>query len=318
MKAVITEGRAVNPGDITWEPATSLVEDMTIYENTTDAEKWERLEGVEIVLTNKVVLDAAVFDRFPQIRYVGVCATGYNNIDIEAARAHGVTVTNVPAYSTASVVQHTFALLLEIVDQISVHSASVKAGDWVASDSFTYLKAPMTELDGKTIGIVGFGDTGHGVAEVARALGMSVIVNTAHPENHAGAPVTFVSLDELFEKSDVISLHCPLTPETEGLICAESITKMRDGVIVLNLARGPLVVEADLAAALESGKVAAFGADVVYKEPMLADNPLLTAPNTVITPHIAWATTEARTRLVDVVAKNLKSWLEGNPENVVS
>lgn len=320
MKAIILEGNSVNPGDISWEPVTSLCE-MVVYDNTTEEEKWERLSGCDIVLTNKVAIDEEVFVRFPQIRYVGVCATGYNVVDIEAAKRHGVTVTNIPAYSTESVVQHTFALLLDLASQISVHDASVKNGDWIRSQSFCYWKESPMELAGKTFGIYGFGNIGRGVCKVAQALGMQVIAHTRHPEKYASYEkegVRFVTQEELFACADVVSLHCPLTPETANLIRKETLAQMKDGVLLINVSRGPVVNEADLAEALRSGKVAGAGVDVISREPMKSDNPLLTAPNIRMTPHIAWASKEARIRLVQIAAENLKGFLEGNPVNVVS
>ena len=319
MRAVILEGNAVNPGDISWDPVTSQIE-TTIFANTTEESKWDHLNDADVVFTNKVIMDEAVFSRFPHIRYVGECATGYNNIDLPAARAHGVTVTYVPAYSTASVVQHTFALLLELTDKVSLHDASVKAGDWVASESFCYWKAPLIELAGKTMGIVGYGNIGRGVAGVVRTLGMRVLVHTAHPQrylSHETDGLRFVGLDELFSESHVISLHCPLNRATHNLVRKETIALMRDGVFILNLSRGPVVNEADLAEALTNGKVAGAGLDVAEHEPMSAGSPLLSAPHLAISPHVAWATVEARTRLIKVVAQNLASWLAGSPQNVV-
>ncbi|MDO4537163.1 MAG: D-2-hydroxyacid dehydrogenase [Coriobacteriales bacterium] len=320
MRAVIIEGIATNPGDISWDPISSQLE-TTIYPHTSEADKWEQLKGADVVIANKILLNEEVFSRFPQIRYVGECATGINNVDLEAAHRHGVTVTYAPAYSTASVVQHAFALLLELTNKVSLHDASVKAGDWVASETFCYWKAPLIELADKTMGIVGFGNIGRGVARVAQALGMRVLVHTAHPARYVADAcdgLRFVSLDELLGGSDVISLHCPLTEDTRELVRAETIERMRDGVFILNLARGPVVNEHDLAAALACGKVGGAGVDVVEREPMRANNPLLTAPNIVITPHVGWASVEARTRLVDTVAANLAAWLKGTPQNVVS
>lgn len=319
-KIVILEGNAVNPGDISWSPVEALGE-TTIYPNTTEVTKWDRLEGADVVLTNKVVIDEAVFARFPRIRYVGVCATGYNVVDIEAARRHGVVVTNVPAYSTASVVQHTWALLLELASKAGIHSESVRRGDWVRSETFCYWLAPVVELAGKTMGVYGFGNTGRGVAAVAKAIGLDVLVHTSHPEKYASYAddrLRFVDEETFFRESDVLSFHCPLTPATRGLVCAANLAKAKDGVFVLNVARGPVVVERDLAAALRSGKVAGAGLDVVEVEPMAADSPLLGAPNLVVTPHVAWASREARLRLVDIIASNLRSFQAGTPRNVVS
>ena len=321
MRAVILEGNAVNPGDISWSPVTDLCE-TTVFPNTTEADKWEHLADADFVLSNKVVLDEAVFARFPRIRYVGVCATGYNVIDLEAARRHGVTVTNVPAYSTESVVQHTFALLLEIASKVAPHAESVRRGDWTRSPTFCYwLSAPM-ELSGRTFGVYGFGSIGRGVARVAQAFGMRVLACTLHPEryeaDYASPTLRFVDEETLLRESDVLSLHCPLTPATRGFIRAENIARMKDGAILINVARGPVVEERDLADALRSGKLAGAGLDVVAEEPMRADSPLLGAPNLVVTPHIAWASIEARTRLVATIANNLRAYLDGAPQNVVS
>lgn len=322
MRAAVLEGGVISPGDISWEPVSSQME-TTIYTNTREEQKLERLADAdaEVVLLNKLLMNAEVFERFPKIRYVGECATGYNNIDLVAAREHGVTVTYVPAYSTASVVQHTFALLLELTNKVARHDASVQQGEWISSTTFCYWQAPIIELANKTMGIVGYGNIGRGVAQVARALGMRVCVLTAHPERYRADEshdLRFMEQDEFLACSDVISLHCPLTDETRGFVCAETIEKMRDGVILLNLSRGPLVVEQDVVHALQTGKVSAAGFDVVSVEPMRADNPLLNAPHVVITPHLAWASVEARRRLIDIAAENLRKWREGTPINVVT
>ncbi|MBR1597697.1 MAG: D-2-hydroxyacid dehydrogenase [Lachnospiraceae bacterium] len=342
MKAVLLEADAVNPGDLSWEPITSLVE-TTIYNNTTEEDKYEHIGDADIVFLNKVKMDEEMFERCPNIRYIGVCATGYNVIDMEAARRHGVTVTNVPAYSTESVAQLTWGLILESVCHISLHNDSVHRGDWIKSDVFCYWLAPVTELAGKTLGVVGYGNIGRRVCEIARAFNMNVLVHTAHPEKYIGdknmpggdaetgyfkgehlhiddsaGKIQFVDMDTLLAQSDIVSLHCPLTSETEGIINKSNIYKMKDGVIIINVSRGGLVVEKDLADALVSGKVASAGVDVVAVEPMKEDNPLLKAPNMTITPHMAWASLDARKRLVDVVAGNFKAFLEGRKENVVS
>ena len=319
-KIVILEGNAVNPGDISWAPVEALGE-AVVYPNTTEKTKWEHIGDADIVLTNKIVIDEAVFSRFPQIRYVGVCATGYNVVDVIAARRRGITVTNVPAYSTQSVVQHTWALLLELASKVGIHSDSVQRGDWVRSETFCYWLGPVVELAGKTMGIYGFGNIGRGVAAVARAMGLNVLVHTRHPEKYASyadGHLRFVDEDTFFRSSDILSFHCPLTPETRGLVCAENLAKAKDGVFVLNVARGPVVVEQDLADALHSGKVAGAGLDVVCEEPMVQNSPLLGAPHLVVTPHIAWASREARLRLVDVIASNLRAFQNGAPRNVVS
>ncbi len=323
MKAVYLEEDAVNKGDISMEPITSLME-TRFFHNTTEADKYEHIGDAEVVYTNKIIFDEETFARCPKLRYLGVCATGYNVIDLDAAGRHGVTVTNVPAYSTESVTQLTWGFILECASRMSLHNDSVHRGDWIASESFCYWLAPVTELAGKTLGIVGYGNIGRRVAEVAKAFRMKVLIFTAHPEKYekmksqsvSGTP-EFVSFEELLRRSDVITLHCPMTRETEGMICRENISRMKDGVILINVSRGGLVNEADLAEALSSGKVAAAAVDVVSSEPMKADNPLLGAPNLMITPHMAWASVEARTRLVQTVADNCRSWLEGKGQNVL-
>lgn len=323
MKAVYLEEGAVNQGDISLDPITNILE-TKVYKNTTEADKLEHIGDAEVVFTNKVIFDEDTFQKCPNIKYIGVCATGYNVIDLEAAARHGVTVTNVPAYSTESVAQLTWGFILESASCISKHNESVHKGDWTRSETFCYWLEPVMELAGKTLGIIGYGNIGRRVAEIAKAFRMNVLVATAHPEKYAknGADADkeykFVSLDEVFEKSDIISLHCPMNKETEGIINKDNISRMKDGVVIINVSRGGLVVEADLAEALKSGKVAKAAADVVTIEPMKEDNPLLTAPNMTITPHIAWASVEARERLINVIADNLKAYLEGNPQNVVS
>ena len=324
MKAVYLEEGAVNRGDITLEPITSIM-DTVVYNNTTEADKYEHIGDAEVVYTNKVIFDEETFEKLPNLKYIGVCATGYNVIDLEAAKRHGVAVTNVPAYSTESVAQLAWGFILECASKISLHNSSVHEGDWVKSETFCYWLSPIMELAGKTIGIVGFGNIGKRMAEIALAFRMNVLVYTAHPEKYAtevekmskpeNTLLKFVGLDEVWSGSDIISLHCPMTKDTEKIICKENILQMKDGVIIVNVSRGGLVDEQDLAEALSSGKVAAAAADVVTAEPMKAENPLLTAPNMVITPHMAWASVEARIRLIDVVAGNVKSYLDGGTEN---
>ena len=320
MKAVILEGNSVNPGDISWEPVTSLCE-TTIYGNTLESEKWDRIAGHEVVLTNKVPMTREVFERFPEIRYVGVCATGYNVVDVEAAKEHGVVVTNIPAYSTDSVTQFTWAYILNLASRIGMHNESVRKGDWTRSECFCYWIESPVELTGKTLGVYGFGTIGRKVAAAAPAFGMDVIVCTKHPEkytDYAGEHLRFVTEEEFWAGADVLTFHCPLTPETKGIVNKKTIAAMKDGVILINLSRGPVIDEADVAEALASGKIAAFGGDVISEEPMKESNPLLGAPNCYLTPHIAWATREARIRLVDIAAANLKGFLEGQPVNVVN
>lgn len=315
MKIVILDGYTLNPGDLDWAPLHKLG-DVTIHDRSAKDEILERAAGAEVLLVNKVVLSADLLAQLPDLKYVGVMATGFNNIDIEAAKKQGIIVTNVKAYGPASVAQQTFALLLALVNRPEMHSQSVYAGEWVASPDFCYWKSPLTELAGKTMGLVGFGDIGSQVAKIAAAFGMKVIAHRRNPEPVEG--VEMVPLDDLFRRSDVISLHCPLTDETKGVINSESIARMKSNAIVLNTGRGPLIEEADLAEALRNGTIAGAGLDVLSTEPPRADNPLLAAPNCVITPHVAWATFEARKRLLQMVAENLEGFLKGKPRNVVS
>ena len=317
MKAVYLEEAAVNQGDLSLEPLTSLME-TTVYRNTTEQDKFEHIGDAEVVYSNKVIFDEETFDRLPRLKYIGVCATGYNVIDLQAAARHGVTVTNVPAYSTESVAQLTWGFILECASHISLHNASVHNGDWVRSESFCYWLVGITELSGRTIGIVGFGNIGRRVAEIARAFHMNVLIHTAHPEKYTEEPYAFVSLEELFAKSDILTLHCPMNDNTKEMISAENIARMKEGVIIINVSRGGLVNETDLAEALRTGRVAAAAVDVVSREPMAPDNPLLTAPNMVITPHIAWASLEARQRLIHTVADNVKAYLAGERRNVIT
>lgn len=317
MKAVYLEEGAVNKGDITLKPITDLIE-TKIFHNTTEADKIEHIGDAEIAFTNKVVFDEATFEKCPQLKYIGVCATGYNVVDIEAAKRHHVTVTNVPAYSTDAVAQLTWGFIIESVNHIALHNESVHKGDWAKSEIFCYWVKKVTELNGKTIGIVGYGNIGRKVAEIALAFGMQVLVHTAHPEKYKSKEnLAFVTLDALFRNADIISLHCPLNEKTKEMICAENIAKMKDGVIIINVSRGGMVKEADLADALKTGKVAAAAADVVSVEPIKEDNPLLTAPNMMLTPHIGWASLEARRRLIQVVADNCRAFLNNEKLNVI-
>ena len=318
MKAVYLEEGAVNKNDISLSPITGLIE-TRVFRNTTEADKYEHIGDAEVVFTNKVIFDEETFQRCPNLKYLGVCATGYNVIDLEAAGRHGVTVTNVPAYSTESVTQLAWGFILECAGRLQLHNTSVHNGDWTRSDTFCYWLAPVMELAGKTLGIVGYGNIGRRVAEVADAFHMEVLVHTAHPDKYSeNEPERqFVSMNELFKRSDIITLHCPLTEETDKLISESNISKMKDGVIIINVSRGGLVEEQALTAALQSGKVAAAAVDVISEEPMKPENPLLHAPNLVITPHMAWASVESRKRLIQVVADNFRAYLEGKSLNVL-
>jgi glycerate dehydrogenase len=315
MKIVILDGHTLNPGDLSWDDLKALGE-CTVHERTSRHELVTRARGAEVLLTNKVVLDAAALAKLPDLKYIGVLATGYNVVDVDAARKRGVVVTNVPAYSTDSVAQLVFALLLKIVNAVDRHNESVRAGNWSERQDFSYHVTPLVELAGLTMGVVGFGATGRTVTKIAQAFGMKVIVHTRNPK--AVEAVNFVDLETVFSKSDVLSLHCPLTPETENLVNSERLKTMKETAVLINTSRGPVVDENALAQALDSGQIAAAGLDVLSTEPPSPDNPLLQARNCVITPHIAWATLAARKRLMDIVVRNLKAWIEGRPVNVVN
>ena len=271
MKGVLLEAAAINKGDMSWEELSELV-DLTIYENTTEENKYDHIGDAEVIFDNKVLIDEEVFSKCPNIKYVGVCATGYNVIDTDAASKRDITVTNVPAYSTDSVVQLTWALILEQTCNLSLHNESVKNGDWINSEIFCYWLKPITELADKTLGIIGYGNIGKKVAAIAKGFGMNVLVNTEHPEKYANENINFVDKDSIFRNSDIISLHCPLTEDTKEIIRKENIDKMKDGVRLVNVSRGGLVNENDLVNALNNGKVLSAGVDVVVTEPMKADN----------------------------------------------
>ena len=317
MKAVYLEEGAVNKGDISLKPISDVIE-TKFYNNTTEENKIEHIGDAEVVFSNKVIFDEDTFNKCPNLKYIGVCATGYNVIDVEAARKRGITVTNVPAYSTDAVAQLTWGFIIESVNHIALHNESVHRGDWCKSEIFCYWLDKVSELNGKTLGVIGYGNIGRKVSEIALAFGMNVLVNTAHPEKYAKLKnLEFVSLDDLFGEADIITLHCPLNDRTEKLISKDSISKMKDGVVIINVSRGGLVNEKDLTDALLSGKVSAAAADVVSVEPIKEDNPLLSAPNMIITPHIGWASVEARERLIQTVADNLKAYLNGEKMNVL-
>lgn len=314
MKIVILDGAALNPGDLNWEILGQFGE-YTVYPRTdTPQETVERIGDCQIVLTNKTPITPEILDACPSIRYIGVLATGYNVIDCQAARERHIPVTNVPSYGTDAVAQFTIALLLEVCHKVGIHDQAVHEGQWEHSPVFSFWLTPQSELAGKTMGIVGLGRIGLAVAKLAQAFGMRVIAHSRTPK--AGIPC--VDLDTLLSQSDVISLHCPLFPETEKLICKETLSKMKDGAILLNTSRGALIDEEAVAQALESGKLRAAAVDVVSQEPILGSNPLLHAPNCIITPHMAWAPVESRQRLMDCVAENLRAFLEGKPQNVVN
>lgn len=320
MKLVVLDGYTENPGDLSWDGLAALGE-LRVYDRTngTDPQRIiDRIGDAELVFTNKTPITRAVLEACPSIRFIGVLATGYNVVDTACARKRGIPVSNVPAYGTASVSQFSIALLLEICHHIGHHSESVRAGNWAKNPDWCYWDYPLIELEGKTMGIIGFGRIGRQEGRIARALGMEVLACDPKPCDEGRALAEYVSLDELLARSDVISLHCNLTPENEGLINADSIAKMKDGAILINNARGQLVNEADLAAALNSGKLAAAGLDVVSTEPIRPDNPLLRAKNCVLTPHISWAPKESRQRIMDCTVANARAFLAGAPQNVVN
>ena len=320
MKIVVLDGFTLNPGDLSWNALEAFGE-LTVYDRTpltSEDEIMRRIGTADAVFTNKTPLSARVFETCRAIQYVGVLATGYNIVDVVAAKAHGVTVTNIPTYGTAAVGQFAIALLLEICHHIGHHDDAVHKGRWQTNPDWCFWDYPLIELDGKTIGIIGFGRIGQSTGKIAKALGMRVIAYDAMENETGRAIADYVPLNTLLQESDVIALHCPLFPETQGMINRETISKMKNGVILLNNSRGQLVVEQDLADALNSGKVYAAGLDVVSSEPIKADNPLLKAKNCIITPHISWAPKESRQRLMDIAVDNMKSFLGRKPKNVVS
>ena len=320
MKIVVLDGFTENPGDLSWDGLGALGE-LTVYDRTPVADEAEiisRIGDAEVVFTNKTPISRRIIDACPGIRFISVLATGYNVVDCAYAREKGIPVTNVPAYGTASVSQFSIALLLEICHRIGHHDRSVHAGNWERCADFCYWEYPQIELEGKTIGIIGFGRIGQAEGRIAKALGMEVLAYDQYPSDSGRAIGTYVELDELYARSDVVSLHCNLTPENTGMINKDSISKMKDGVILINSARGPLIVEQDLADALDQGKIYAAGLDVVSTEPIRGDNPLLKAKNCIITPHIAWAARESRQRIMDCAVENLKAYLAGAPINQVN
>ena len=315
---VILDGYTINPGDNPWSSLEALG-NCTVYDRTPDELKLERARDAQIVLISKVKLDEAALDALPKLKYISMLATGYNNVDVVAAGKRGIPVSNVPAYSTESVAQTTFALLLELAMHVGLHDASVKGGEWISCPDHAYWKTPLLELDGLTLGIVGYGTIGRAVARVAAAFGMKIIAYAPRiPRDSGSVPVRFLPLDELFATADVVTLHCPQTPENGGFVNARLLGLMKPTAFLLNLARGGLVSEDDLAAALQRGQLAGAGLDVVAHEPMLADNPLLTAPNCIFTPHIAWASLAARRRLMATVSANVSAFMAGAPVNVVN
>lgn len=317
MKIVVLDGYTLNPGDMNWEELRVLG-DCQVYDRTSPADLVARAAGAGVILTNKVVLDAAALAALPALKYIGVLATGYNVVDVAAARQHGLCVTNIPAYSTTSVAQLVFAHALELAHHIGEHAAGVRAGRWSRSVDFCYWDTPLVELAGLTMGIVGFGQIGRQVARIADAFAMKVLAHAPRAAANVPAYVTLASLEDLLRQSDLVSLHCPLTPQTRELINSQRLAMMKPGAFLINTGRGALINEADLAAALNQGQLAGAGLDVLSSEPPAATNPLLAARNCLITPHIAWATRAARQRLMRQAVENLRAFLGGQAVNVVS
>ena len=317
MKIVVLDGYTLNPGDISWDGLEALGE-LKVYNRTAPEEVIDRIGDAQIVYTNKTPITKETLNVCSQIKFIGVLATGYNIVDVAAAKEKGIPVTNIPTYGTDAGGQFANALLLEICHHIGYHSQAVHEGKWSSNPDWCFWDYPLIELAGKTMGIIGFGRIGQSTGKIAKALGMNVIANDAFESETGKEIAAYVDKDTLFAQSDVIALHCPLFPETEGIINRENIEKMKDGVIILNNSRGPLIVEQDLADALNSGKVYAAGLDVVSTEPIKEDNVLLKAKNCFITPHISWAPKESRQRLMDIAVDNLKAFTEGNPKNVVN
>ncbi len=318
MKIVILDGHAINPGDLSWDGLRELGS-LEVFDRTPEDLVVARAHEAEAVLSTRTPLTRETLTQLKRLRYAGAMFTGYDQIDVKAAREMGVVVTNVPTYGSASVAQLVFALLLELCHHVGLHSEATRAGEWSRSADFSFRKTPLVELQGKTMGIVGFGRIGRDVGQIAVALGMKVIAFDAARRDAPEWPgFRWCSLDELMAETDVVSLHCPLLPETRGMINAATLSKMKSSAFLINTSRGPLVVEKDLADALNSDRLAGAGVDVLSSEPPPLDNPLLQAKNCIVTPHIAWATKEARTRLVETVVSNLRAFVEGKPVNVVS
>ncbi len=317
MKIVVLDGYTLNPGDLSWEELEKFGE-FIVYDRTPSDNIVERIGDADAVLTNKVPITKETLDSCKNIKYIGVLATGYNVVDIEAAKEKGIPVCNVPTYGTDAVGQFAIALLLEICHHIGHHSKAVYEGRWEHNDDWCFWDHKLIELSGKTMGIIGFGRIGKATGAIAKSLGMKVIALDNHPDDEGRFIAEYVTLDELLKNSDVICLHCPLLPSTHGIINKDTIAKMKDGVIIINNSRGPLIIEQDLADALNSDKVYAAGVDVVSTEPIKGDNPLLNAKNCIITPHISWAPKESRQRLMDIVVDNFNAFMNNEPINVVN
>lgn len=317
MKIVVLDGNTLNPGDISWDGLEQLG-DLKVYDRTPEKEVIQRSINAEIILTNKTIIKSEHISQLPKLKYIGVLATGYNVVDIEAANERGIYVCNIPAYSTPSVAQMVFAHLLTITNRVEHYTSENKNGRWSSNIDFCYWDSPLTELSGKRFGVIGLGNIGKAVARIAKAFGMTVCAYTSKSQEQIGTNVQKVELNELFRTCDIISLNCPLTPQTKELINKESLKLMKRECIIINTGRGPLVNEKDLADALNEGHISAYGADVLTVEPASDNNPLLKAKNAFITPHIAWASKEARQRLMNICVENVKAFINNQPQNVVN
>ena len=315
MKIVVLDGHTLNPDDLSWQGFEELGE-VEVYPRTSVDQLIERSEDAEVLLINKIKLFQPEIEQLPKLKYIGLCATGYDNVDREFARKKGIPVTNIPAYGTASVAQHAFALLLELTNRVGIHNKSVHELEWVRSEDFSYFKAPLIELQNKVMGILGYGAIGKEVAKIAEAFGMEALVHSQHAKTIGHGRL--VALDELMEKTDVLSIHASLNERTNSLIDKGALSKMKSSALIINTSRGAIINDYDLAEALNNGRIAGAGLDVLSKEPPSADNPLLTAKNCIITPHISWVSSESRQRLMDIAVENLKAFLQGEQKNVVN
>ena len=320
MKIVILDAHTTNPGDLSWDFLNKYAEEVVIYERTAPSEVIERAKGAEVLIINKTVLNKAELDALaPELKYIGLQSTGYNVVDLEAAVKHGVAVCNIPAYSTNAVAQQVFAFILHFANQVDLHSESVHNGDWCACPDFCYWNAPLSELNGKILGIIGFGSIGSRVAEIGEAFGMRILIYSRTKKDLSGFKTAEnVDLDTLLNNSDFITCHCPLTPETTGLINKKTLSAMKQTAVLINTSRGPVVDEQALADALNADKISGAAVDVLSAEPATRDNPLLSAKNCIITPHIAWAAKETRARLISILEENLNAYLNGKPQNKVN
>lgn len=319
MKLVILDGYTENPGDLSWEWLRDAVDEYIVYDSTPQEKVLERCEGADIVVTNKKLITKEIIDALPSLKFIATLSTGYNVVDIKAARERNIPVSNIPAYSTDGVAQLVFALLLEMTNSVAIHSESVKDGEWCRSEHFCYWKTPLTELSNKTFGIIGFGKIGSAVANIANGFGMKVLAWSPNTRTYDGfGRVEFTDKERVIAESDVLSLHCPLTEETEAMVDMAFLKKMKKTAFLINTSRGPVIVEKDLADALNEGVIAGAGLDVLSQEPADENNPLLKCEKCLITPHIAWASLEARTRLMSIFEGNVKAFLKGEPTNVVN